>query len=250
MKCSICGEEIPDNSKFCVKCGSPVELKQPEKSVEESFIKICPKCGQTFEDNIKFCTKDGTPLDIKSISKFSAQDKTTIPTSAYESVRPKKSSKNLLVILIVGVLLIIAGVGGYLLYPKIFAKKQETTAKEEKVRLPASSSETKEEQRGNEKAGEEKIQTAKIEVPKEREKQDRKQELVPPPPKIDPLKLEDDINRALRNANIQNVTALVNKDLEVTLKGTVGSSKDKERAFEVVRKFKVQRIKDSVFIVE
>ncbi|MBI4707177.1 MAG: zinc ribbon domain-containing protein [Candidatus Omnitrophica bacterium] len=73
----------------------------------------------------------------------------------------------------------------------------------------------------------------------------------PPISKVDPSKLEGDINRAMRNAGLKGVTAEVNDNLEVTLKGTVGSNYEKDRAFEIAKTFKaVKRIRDIIFVVE
>lgn len=242
MKCSNCGAENSDNFKFCVKCGAPLEVLQITDPEQRPRLKVCPKCGQTYEDNIKFCMKDGTPLDSQGISSVSVEGKT---------VKSVKSSKNLIFIVIIGVLFVIAGVSGYLLYPKIIGKKQEPTiVKEENIKLPESTSEKKEEQKEEKKPIEETPKSAKVETKEERKKHEQRQETVQPTAKTDPLRLEEDINRALKNANIKNVFAIVNENLEVTLKGTVSSNKEKERVFEVVRNFKVQRIKDSIFIVE
>ena len=72
--------------------------------------------------------------------------------------------------------------------------------------------------------------------------------------KIDPAKLEGDINRALRNAGLRGVTAEVNDNLGVTLKGAVGSKYEKDRAFEIARRFfkeaKRKKIRDIIFVVE
>lgn len=73
----------------------------------------------------------------------------------------------------------------------------------------------------------------------------------PPGYKIDPAKLEGDINRALRNAGLRSVTAEVNDNLEVTLKGSVGSNYEKDRAFEIAKRFKeAKRIRDVIFVIE
>jgi osmotically-inducible protein OsmY/predicted RNA-binding Zn-ribbon protein involved in translation (DUF1610 family) len=69
--------------------------------------------------------------------------------------------------------------------------------------------------------------------------------------KIDPAKFEGDINRALRNAGLRGVTAEVNDNLEVTLKGSVTSQYEKNRAFEIAKRFKeAKRIRDVIFVVE
>ncbi len=79
-----------------------------------------------------------------------------------------------------------------------------------------------------------------------------KQPLAPAPlSKIDLAKLEGDINRALRNAGLRGVTSEVNDNLEVTLKGSVGSEYEKDRAFQITKGFKeVEKIKDVIFVVE
>ena len=68
---------------------------------------------------------------------------------------------------------------------------------------------------------------------------------------IDPAKLEGEINRALRNGGVGSVTAQVADDLSVTLKGSVTSAEQKDRAFQVVRRFQARGMpKDRIFVVE
>ncbi|MBF0320578.1 MAG: zinc ribbon domain-containing protein [Nitrospirae bacterium] len=72
-----------------------------------------------------------------------------------------------------------------------------------------------------------------------------------PPPPADPQSLEGTINKGLKSAGLTNVTAEVNENLDVTLKGTVSSAKDKGKAFDVAKKAKgAKKIKDKVFVVE
>ncbi|MEW6110355.1 MAG: zinc ribbon domain-containing protein [Nitrospirota bacterium] len=74
---------------------------------------------------------------------------------------------------------------------------------------------------------------------------------LPPLPSPDPAKLEGDINRAMRNAGLSGVTAVVNDNFEVTLKGSVGSNYEKNRAFDIAKSFKdAKRIRDIIFVVE
>ena len=68
---------------------------------------------------------------------------------------------------------------------------------------------------------------------------------------IDPAKLEGEINRALRNGGVGSVTAQVADDLSVTLKGSVTSAEQKDRAFQVARRFQARGMpKDRIFVVE
>ncbi len=78
-------------------------------------------------------------------------------------------------------------------------------------------------------------------------------QVVEPPPieKIDPSKLEDEISIALRNAGLKGITLEVRDDLTVTLKGTVRSSDEKEKAIQITKKIKgIKKIKDVIFVVE
>lgn len=68
--------------------------------------------------------------------------------------------------------------------------------------------------------------------------------------KADPAKFEGEINRALRNAGLGGVTCAVSDDFQATIKGSVGSISQKERAFEIVNGFpEIRKVRDIVFIV-
>ncbi|MBI4755626.1 MAG: zinc ribbon domain-containing protein [Betaproteobacteria bacterium] len=67
----------------------------------------------------------------------------------------------------------------------------------------------------------------------------------------DPSKLEGDLNRALRRAGFGNVTAQVNDDLSVDLKGVVTKTDDKQQALKIARSGEgVRGVRDLVFLVE
>ncbi|KWT82644.1 BON domain-containing protein [Candidatus Magnetominusculus xianensis] len=70
-------------------------------------------------------------------------------------------------------------------------------------------------------------------------------------PQPAPGTLESSINSALKNAGLTKVTAEVNENLDVTLKGTVSSTRDKNKAFDTTKQVKgTKKIKDKVFVVE
>ncbi|MGH8770122.1 MAG: BON domain-containing protein [Burkholderiales bacterium] len=63
--------------------------------------------------------------------------------------------------------------------------------------------------------------------------------------------LEAEINQALKEGKLATVTARVETNSEVTLRGSVASAAEKQRAFLIARSFKeVERVKDQVFVVE
>jgi class 3 adenylate cyclase/tetratricopeptide (TPR) repeat protein len=51
MTCPKCHYENPDDAKFCIECGSPIEFR-------------CPKCGSTTPVKGKFCKECGQDLSI------------------------------------------------------------------------------------------------------------------------------------------------------------------------------------------
>ena len=53
--CSSCGETIPENSKFCLKCGTKIEVQQTD-------LKKCPQCGANVPSG-KFCLECGAKLE-------------------------------------------------------------------------------------------------------------------------------------------------------------------------------------------
>lgn len=59
MICKNCGREIPDGSKFCSKCGSPVIAVKPEAKPVPSGGTQCENCGSELKPGSKFCIKCG-----------------------------------------------------------------------------------------------------------------------------------------------------------------------------------------------
>lgn len=53
MICPTCGEKLPPNAKFCLNCGTKVELEQQQ---------ICPECGHQIVKGAKFCLNCGKKL--------------------------------------------------------------------------------------------------------------------------------------------------------------------------------------------
>lgn len=77
------------------------------------------------------------------------------------------------------------------------------------------------------------------------------QPVLAPPSHPDAGALEAAVNNGLRNAGLTKVTAEVSENLDVTLKGTVSNSRDKSKAFDIVKHTKgVMKIKDRIFVVE
>lgn len=55
MKCTSCGKEIGDNTKFCQYCGEPVNVAK----IKPSSQSTCSKCGAIIKPGNTFCTQCG-----------------------------------------------------------------------------------------------------------------------------------------------------------------------------------------------
>lgn len=62
IKCTRCGNEIKEGTKFCSKCGNNI-LEQQEKNKDEihndekQFVKRCSNCGNELGEGTIFCPK-------------------------------------------------------------------------------------------------------------------------------------------------------------------------------------------------
>jgi len=261
-KLEVKTEEKPSEAVIEPKVSIEEKPLIPGPEKPEDVI-ICPKCGTENHPTARFCRKDGTPL----------KEETKPPVAAEKEIKPevtvrheaeitpakveikkeqKRPSKTWVWVAACILFLIIAGVGSYLYFsgqigkktgevtavPEVTTKPQEPIKAPEVVEKPASPQEP---------------ETVQPPVPTPETPKPAKAPIPAPASisKIDPAKLEGDINRALRNAGLRGVTSEVNDNLEVTLKGSVGSNNEKNRAFEIAKSFKeAKKIRDVIFVVE
>lgn len=60
--CQACGEEIPSQASFCLKCGEKVQMEAVEEAVVDVKgveLKVCPSCGKTLGEDEDFCNECG-----------------------------------------------------------------------------------------------------------------------------------------------------------------------------------------------
>lgn len=58
--CASCGAEVARTSKFCGKCGAPMDrsiLETPQAA------NVCPDCGEPLEEGMAFCANCGKKLN-------------------------------------------------------------------------------------------------------------------------------------------------------------------------------------------
>lgn len=121
MICSKCGSNVPDDSKFCVRCGSKIEKVEVVKKEEAPQNAVCCKCGATLNPGAKFCSKCGSTQTDKKVESATAvqeqkvskpavapqQPVASTPIETSNEPKKKKSKKGLIIVIL---LLLILGI--------------------------------------------------------------------------------------------------------------------------------------------
>ena len=92
MRCPKCGYENPNDSNFCISCGTKLEK-------QEDNTKVCKKCGATNYIDSAFCIVCGSKLDNEIVEEPHKEE------SQYSVVTKPKASplnKATLVLSIIG----------------------------------------------------------------------------------------------------------------------------------------------------
>lgn len=84
MICKQCGAEVPDDHKFCIKCGNDLEKQREEERAAQAANSQgdslhCPKCGAPIHAGDKFCTGCGADLSIKETPSPELSEPESIP---------------------------------------------------------------------------------------------------------------------------------------------------------------------------
>lgn len=99
MICSKCGSNIPDDSKFCVRCGSKIEKDVAQVS-NVPGTKICPGCGSELRLEAKFCAKCGMKQEVQPavqpIPKPTPQHEVQPASQPFIQVAPQPASQQTL----------------------------------------------------------------------------------------------------------------------------------------------------------
>jgi ribosomal protein L40E len=120
MVCVKCKANIPDNVKFCPRCGAKIEVQAEEKPSEKPIeieepkdVLVCPKCGTANPKSAKFCRKDGTPLIAGVV----------YPKAEAEKEIGRRPSRVWLWLIIFVLVLGAVGIGGYFYLPRFIGAK-------------------------------------------------------------------------------------------------------------------------------
>ena len=99
IKCTRCGNEIKEGTKFCSKCGNNI-LEQQEKNKDEihndekQFVKRCSNCGNELGEGTIFCPKCGSKViednNEQHFRKTSQQNTDGASREEYKYTRPEK----------------------------------------------------------------------------------------------------------------------------------------------------------------
>jgi hypothetical protein len=62
MTCRNCGNPLPEQTKFCIKCGEKVMSEVQPPSNQVVTTNLCKSCGTVITPGVKFCISCGTPV--------------------------------------------------------------------------------------------------------------------------------------------------------------------------------------------
>ena len=102
--CMNCGNQLPDDAKFCVGCGTPVREASAKKRVEQAgTIYKCPNCGEVLESMTAICHACGYEIrNVKAVSsvqsfsdKLAAIEAEEMPETDNNSILKKVFGRDL-----------------------------------------------------------------------------------------------------------------------------------------------------------
>lgn len=101
MYCKKCGNEIEDNSNFCSKCGTSVNLKNNERNIiYDGEVHKCPNCGEVLKAFDVKCSSCG--FEIRDRSSSSSLREFYLKLEQIEAGREKKKIKSIFVQTLIG----------------------------------------------------------------------------------------------------------------------------------------------------
>ena len=116
--CNNCGAPLDDDALFCPECRSKREKEE----------KTCPECGATIDDDSTFCSECGAQLNNQFVSQYETRQQPAMSEQPIEEIvkdgvvveeNTKKKSWGLIG-LIIGLIVLACGVGGYFYYNNLY----------------------------------------------------------------------------------------------------------------------------------
>lgn len=225
---------------------------------------VCPTCGTLNAPGARFCKNDATPLD--SVDQAVVRPETAVQEKMVEqtTIVPEKETlktnateagaqRSWLSLAVVLAVLCVAAIVVYWLFTRTPVDRAPKPLPGSVVAVP-----------GGEPPGA--MPESAVVAPGAQTSQQLPENTVAAPvvetpqqipdnnvaaPTVDLPRLEGQINRALRAAGIDGVTAQVNDAAVVTLKGVVKGAQDRQKALEIVKTFKeISQVNDIIFIIE
>ena len=80
MICSNCGKEVPDSSKFCRYCGSPLA-----REAEIKKERVCPSCGKKGDADQLYCSECGSLMIEQTVTEARNADHAKMPVKSVAS---------------------------------------------------------------------------------------------------------------------------------------------------------------------
>lgn len=108
--CKSCGTPLGDGQLFCPKCGT---------KKEEPCENVCDKCGAQLQEGQEFCPKCGQKVGLKIDSNVNAA------IAEFNSGLEKKKQKTKTLPIILVVVLLVVGIGGFTIFSAIQKRNKE-----------------------------------------------------------------------------------------------------------------------------
>lgn len=122
ITCKNCGAPLDDDAIFCPECGTKTEKEE----------KKCPECGATIDEDSTFCSECGAPLNSQSVSISEPEQQPIISAPPTDEIIQEEIVQEAVVVddvkkkpwgmigLIIGLVVLACGVGGYFYYDHVY----------------------------------------------------------------------------------------------------------------------------------
>ena len=146
MFCNMCGQKLPDDSKFCVNCGAKVIAPSPKatqappnssysyvppkgtareviyepgkrpdilnarKPINHESRAFCNNCGAVLRPDVRFCTQCGKAVGV--MPEVNIKSAPTEKTNQHTTTKPKKRTLRIIAWILL-ILNAVAAIGGF-----------------------------------------------------------------------------------------------------------------------------------------
>jgi len=126
MKCPHCEYELPDNSRYCSRCGRPTEIRASAGALDR--VILCRSCRSANAKGMTTCGSCGAALDPSAVITYAPPP--TVRLSQWKSPLQPAPGLNL-ALKIASILLVIAGIATLVSVALTLARLSDVAALED-----------------------------------------------------------------------------------------------------------------------